>query len=75
MSGKRKKDFPGRSLRSHCSNFHGKETPFAMWKALTNLFQNTSDRKKLAQKEKIRKIKMEKGDLYFEVPDQVHSMS
>jgi hypothetical protein len=29
---------------------------------LTNLFQNSSDHRKLALKEKLRKIKMEKGD-------------
>ena len=44
------------------SNFHGKETPYAMWKALKNLFQNTSDHKKLALKDKLRKIKMDKGE-------------
>jgi len=34
------------------SNIHGKETPFSMQKALTNLFQNSSDHRKLALKEK-----------------------
>ena len=33
-----------------------------MWKALTNLFQNRSDHMKLELKEKLTKIKMEKGD-------------
>ena len=33
-----------------------------MWKALKDLFQNSSDHKKLAVKDKLRKIKMEKGD-------------
>ena len=33
-----------------------------MWKALTDLFQNRNDHIKLALKEKLRKIKMEKGD-------------
>jgi hypothetical protein len=33
-----------------------------MWKVLTDLFQNSSDHRKLALKDKIRKIKMEKGD-------------
>lgn len=33
-----------------------------MWKALTNLFQNNSDNRKLALKDKLRKIKMDKGD-------------
>eukprot|EP00253_Pinus_taeda_P020292 PITA_20292 len=50
-------------VRDHIfSNLHGKETPFAMWKALTDLFQNSSDHRKLALKDKLRKIKMEKGD-------------
>jgi hypothetical protein len=33
-----------------------------MWKVLTDLFQNSSDHRKLALKDKLRKIKMEKGD-------------
>ena len=33
-----------------------------MWKALTDLFQSSSDHRKLALKYKLRKIKMEKGD-------------
>ena len=33
-----------------------------MWKALKNKYHNSSDHRKLALKEKIRKIKMEKGD-------------
>jgi len=50
-------------VRDHIvSNLHGKETPFTMWKALTNLFENNSDHKKLALKDKLKKIKMEKGD-------------
>ena len=44
------------------SSVHGKSTPFLMWKALTDLFQSISDQKKLALKDKLRKIKMEKGD-------------
>jgi len=35
---------------------------YAMWKALTDLFQNNSDHRKLALKDKLRKIKMEKGE-------------
>lgn len=50
-------------VRDHIvSNLHNKETPFEMWKELTNLFQNSSDHKKLALKEKLKKIKMEKSD-------------
>jgi hypothetical protein len=44
------------------SSLHGKTTPHAMWKVLTDLFQNSSDHRKLALKDKLRKIKMEKGD-------------
>ena len=44
------------------SSLHGKATPFLMWKALTYLFQSSSDQRKLALKDKLIKIKMEKGD-------------
>ena len=44
------------------SSLHGKSSPFLMWKALTDLFQSKSDQRKLALKDKLRKIKMEKGD-------------
>ena len=44
------------------SRLHGKASPFLMWKALTNLFQSKSDQRKLALKDKLRNIKMEKGD-------------
>jgi hypothetical protein len=44
------------------SSLHVKATPHVMWKTLMNLFQNNSDRRKLALKDKLRKIKMEKGD-------------
>ena len=33
-----------------------------MWKALTDLFQSNNDHRKLAFKDKLKKIKMEKGD-------------
>jgi len=50
-------------VRDHIvSNLHGKASPFAMWKTLTELFQNQSDQRKLALKDKLRKIKMEKND-------------
>ena len=42
-------------------NLHGKETPYAMWKALTDLFQNSSAHRNVALKKKLRKIKVEKG--------------
>ena len=38
------------------SSLHGKATPFAMWKALTDLFQSSSDQRKLALKDKLKKI-------------------
>ena len=38
------------------SYLHSKETPYAKWKALKNLFQNNNDHRKLALKEKIKKI-------------------
>ena len=44
------------------SNLHGKSTPHLMWKALTDLFQRSSNQRKLVLKDKLRKIKMEKGD-------------
>lgn len=33
-----------------------------MWKELSNLYQNSNDQRKLALKEKLLKIKMEKGE-------------
>jgi hypothetical protein len=44
------------------STLHGKATPHAMWKNLTDLFQNNNDHRKLALKDKLRKIEMEKGE-------------
>ena len=44
------------------SSPHGKATPYAMWKALTDLFQSSNDHRKLALKDKLRKIRMEKND-------------
>jgi hypothetical protein len=50
-------------VRDHIvSSLHGKTTPHAMWKVLMDLFKNSSDHRKLALKDKLRKIKMEKGD-------------
>jgi len=50
-------------VRNHIvSNLRGKETPYAMWKALTKLFLNNSDHMNLALKDKLGKIKMEKGN-------------
>lgn len=44
------------------SNFHGKETPFSMWKELTKLFENNSDHRKMALKDKLQNIKIQKND-------------
>jgi hypothetical protein len=44
------------------SILHGKSTPHEMWKTLMDLFQNSIDHRKLALKDKLRKIKMEKGE-------------
>ena len=44
-------------------SLHGKETPFAMWKTLKDLYQNSSDQRKLALKDKLRKIKCEKDEM------------
>ena len=50
-------------VREHIlSSLHGKSTPYEMWKVLTDLFQNSSDHRKLVLKDKLRKIKMEKGE-------------
>lgn len=44
------------------SNLYSKETPFVIWKALTDMFRKNIDHRKLALKDKLRKIKMEKCD-------------
>ena len=50
-------------VRDHIvSSLHGKATPYAMWKALTGLFQSSSEHRKLVLKDKLKKIKMEKGN-------------
>ena len=50
-------------VRDHIiSSLHGNDTPFSMWKTLKDLYQNNSDQRKLALKDKLWKIKMEKGD-------------
>ena len=46
------------------SSLHGKASPFLMWKFLTDLFQSRSDQRKLALKDKLRKIKMEKATIF-----------
>eukprot|EP00253_Pinus_taeda_P024680 PITA_24680 len=43
-------------------SLHGKETSFSMWKTLKDLYQNNNDQRKLVLKDKLHKIKCEKGD-------------
>ena len=43
-------------------SLHGKDTPFSMWNTLKDLYQNSSDQRKLALKDKLRRIKMEEGN-------------
>ena len=52
-----------------------------MWKTLTDLFQNNNDHRKLALKDKLIKIKMEKGDSipkyltkFFQCQDEIGSV-
>ena len=63
------------------SSLHGKASPLLMWKALTGLFQSKSDQRKLALKDKLRNIKMEKGDSipkyltkFFQCKDELGSV-
>eukprot|EP00253_Pinus_taeda_P024207 PITA_24207 len=50
-------------VRDHIvSSLHGKETLFSMWKTLKDLYHNSNDQRKLALKDKLQKIKCEKGD-------------
>lgn len=44
------------------SSLHAKETLFSMWKTLKYLYQNSSDQRMLALKDKLQKIKCEKGN-------------
>jgi hypothetical protein len=63
-------------VRDHIvSSLHGKTTPHAMWKVLMDLFQNSSDHRKLALKDKLRKIKMEKGRHHSKISHEVCPMS
>jgi hypothetical protein len=50
-------------VRDHIvSSLHGKATTHAMWKTLTDLFQNNSGHRKMVLKDKLKKIKVEKGE-------------
>ena len=72
-----------KGVRDHIvSNLDGKETPYPMWKALTDLFQNNSDHRTLAPKSKLRKIKMEKDETipkyltkFTQCRDEIESIS
>eukprot|EP00253_Pinus_taeda_P025239 PITA_25239 len=52
-------------------SLHGKDTPFSMWKTLKDLYQNRSDQRKLALKDKLQRIKMEKGDTISTYPNKL----
>ena len=43
--------------------FMGRRHRFSMWKKLKDLYQNNSDQRKLVLKDKLQKIKCEKGDM------------
>lgn len=45
------------------SNFHGKETNFAMWKVIKDIFQSNNDSKKLTLRDKLRNIQMGKNEI------------
>eukprot|EP00253_Pinus_taeda_P036135 PITA_36135 len=50
-------------VRDHVfSSLHGKDTPYSMWKTLKDLYQNSSDQRKLVLKDKLRRIKLENDD-------------
>lgn len=54
-------------FRDHIvSNLYLKENPYSMWNSLTYLFHNNNYYRKLVVKEKISKIKMEKGDVIIQ---------
>ena len=52
-------------VRDHIvSSLHGKETMYAIRKALIDSYQNNSDQRKLALKDKLRKKKWRKAKLF-----------
>ena len=69
-------------VRDHIvSSLHGKATPYAMWKALKNPFQSSSNHRKFVLIDKLRKIMMEKGDTipkyitkFFQCRDELGSV-
>ena len=62
-------------VRDHIvSSLHGKATPYSMWKALTDLFQSSSDQRKLALKDKLIKIKNGEERHYSGILDKVCPM-
>jgi len=56
-------------------SLHGKENPYAMWKTLTDLYQNNSDKRKLALKEKLQKNRNGERRDDSKILDQVYSVS
>ena len=69
-------------VRDHIvPSLHGKATPYEMWKDLMDLFQISSNHRKLVLKDKLRKIKMEKGNTipkyltnFFQCRDELESV-
>jgi len=50
-------------VRDHIvSNIHGKETMYTMWQVLIDFFHNSSDHRKLAPKDKLQNIKMQRNE-------------
>ena len=56
------KDSVGRCTRLDCHKPSWESHSICYWKALTDLFQSDSDHRKLALKDKLRKIRMEKNN-------------
>lgn len=63
-------------VRDHLvMNVHGEETPYIILNALTYFFQNSSDHRKLELKDKLLKIKTEKGEKNTKLLDQLYQIS
>lgn len=53
------------------TNIHGKETPYVMWQAPIYLFHNSSGHTKLALKDKLQNIKMQKNETIQQYPSRL----
>ena len=56
------------------SSLHDKATPFAMWKVLIDLFQSSSNHRKLVLKDKLKKNQNGEGRQYSKVSHEVCPM-